>query len=242
MGGMRARLAVPVLLAVLATLAPAPVAAQAPSAGAFQLPLPSWEPHCLGFGSEWRYCDGTVIRACPGGGIWLHTGTDVRTGIQPVLAAADGEIAGYTVDPTFRGGVLIRHQVPGLGTVLTQYWHVWPRPGFGPGTLVARGQEFADVADMGPRTHLHFAVYVGELDANVWRGALPPAACSGFPAFPSRFVDPTRFVLDHQPIGSLRGDHPLPQPEPACQRPDPVDRDDGIILSVCRLGPRGRAC
>lgn len=67
----------------------------------FQYPLPTWEPHCLGFGSQWRLCDGTVLRACPSGAVWLHTGVDIRTGIQPVMAAADGVIAGYIVDLFF---------------------------------------------------------------------------------------------------------------------------------------------
>jgi murein DD-endopeptidase MepM/ murein hydrolase activator NlpD len=185
------------VLTLFVAVAPLPAAAAPPAASTFQAPLSSWEPHCLGFGSEWRYCDGTAIRKCPGGAVWRHTGVDIATGLQPVAAAADGEIAGYIVDPTFRGGVLIRHHVPSMGTVITQYWHIWPRPGFASGTHVARGQVFADVADMGARTHLHFAVFIGEIDANAWRGALPPSPCDGAPAFPYRFVDPNRFLLDH---------------------------------------------
>jgi murein DD-endopeptidase MepM/ murein hydrolase activator NlpD len=163
----------------------------------FQFPLPTWEPHCLGFGSEWRYCNGTVLRRCStNGAIWLHTGVDIRTGIQPVMAAANGVIIGYLIDPTFRGGVLIRHQTS-TGIVITQYWHVWPRAGFKVGTVVTRGQIFADVADMGSRTHFHFAVFMGDYEASAWRGALPPARCDGFPAFPYRFVNATSFVQAH---------------------------------------------
>src|SRR6266851_4409263 len=115
----------------------------------FQFPLPSWAPHCLGFGSEWRYCDGTVLRRCSAtGAIWLHTGADITTGIQPVMAAANGVI-------------------------------------------------FGDIADMGPRTHFHFAVFIGDYEADAWRGALPPTRCDGFPAFPYRFVNPTDFVMSH---------------------------------------------
>ena len=234
---MRRQLSAAAFLALLTALAPGPAAAEPEPADVFQSPLSSWEPHCLGFGSEWRYCDGTVIRTCPGGAIWLHTGTDVKAeSSQPVMAAASGEIVGFLVDPTFRGGVLIRHRVPGLGTVITQYWHVWPRPGFGPGTAVGRGQAFADIADMGARTHFHFAVFAGDLEANTWRGALPPAPCSGFPAFPNRFVDPNRFLLEHVLVGgfSLR--------LPACQRMDLVDGDDGVMVSVRRLGARARGC
>jgi hypothetical protein len=80
-------------------------------------------------------------------------------------------ITGYIVDPQFRGGVLIRHSTS-QGTVITQYWHVWPRPGFGVGTPVKRGQVFADVADMGALTHLHFAVFRGNYDPHAWNGAL----------------------------------------------------------------------
>jgi murein DD-endopeptidase MepM/ murein hydrolase activator NlpD len=163
----------------------------------FQLPLPTWEPHCLGFGSEWRLCNGTVLRRCSAtGAVWLHTGVDIRTGIQPVMAAANGVITGYIVDPTFRGGVLIRHQTPG-GIVITQYWHVWPRAGFKVGTAVKRGEVFADIADMGSRTHFHFAVFNGDYEPHAWNGALPPTPCDGFPAFPYRFVNATTFVQSH---------------------------------------------
>jgi len=192
-----------------AAAAPAPAAAvqEAAPADYFQFPLPAWSEHCLGFGSQWRYCDGTVLRRCSGSGaIWLHTGFDAVTGIAPVMAAANGVIAGYTVDPTFKGGMLIRHNTT-EGVVLTQYWHVWPRAGFRVGTAVTRGQVFADVADMGSRTHLHFAVYRGDFNtATAWRGALPPSACDGFPAFPNRFVDPNAFVQARQ--------QPPPPPEP----------------------------
>ena len=186
----------------------APVQADAQPADYFSYPLPTWQPHCLGFGSQWRLCDGTVLRRCSKtGAIWLHTGVDITTGIQPVMAAANGVIAGYTVDPTFKGGMLIRH-ITAEGVVLTQYWHVWPRPGFGVGTVVTRGQKFADVADMGSRTHLHFAVYIGNFTANSWRGALPPAACDGFPAFPNKFVSPNDFMQSHL----------QPAAQPQCRR------------------------
>jgi hypothetical protein len=60
---------------------------------------------------------------------------------------------------------------------------------------------FADVADMGSLTHLHFAVFRGDYDPHAWNGALPPAACSGFPAFPYRFVEPNAFIEAHlQPL------------------------------------------
>jgi murein DD-endopeptidase MepM/ murein hydrolase activator NlpD len=172
-------------------------AAAAQPANAFQFPLRSWAPHCLGFGSQWRLCNGTVLRRCTAtGAVWLHTGVDIRTGIQPVMAAANGVIIGYTIDPVFRGGVLIRHQTP-QGVVLTQYWHVWLRPGFRPGTVVTKGEVFADIASMGSRTHLHFAVFRGSYVPDAWRGALPPTRCDGFPAFPFRFVNPTAFIKAH---------------------------------------------
>jgi murein DD-endopeptidase MepM/ murein hydrolase activator NlpD len=194
-----------VLLAVLelliATAHPAAPAApaQPPAADQLQFPLPTWAPHCLGFGSEWRYCNGVALRTCPSGAVWLHTGTDVVASVgQPVAAAGDGVIVGYLVDPQFRGGVLIRHQLT-TGVVITQYWHVWLKSGFAVGTQVKRGDVFADVADMGDRTHFHFAVFDGGMESHAWNGALPPSACSGFPAFPYRFVDPTAFIEAHLP-------------------------------------------
>jgi len=183
---------------------PAPPAPVTNPGDYFQYPLPTWEPHCLGFGSKWTYCNGTALRACQSGAVWLHTGADIQTGIQPVVAAADGVIIGYLVDPTFRGGVLIKHSTS-EGVVITQYWHVWLRPGLGVGTAVTRGQEFADVADMGALTHLHFAVYRGDYDPHAWNGALPPFACSGFPPFPYHFVEPTAFVKSHlEPAAPVR--------------------------------------
>ena len=178
----------------------APTVPAAPPAGdQLQFPLPTWAPHCLGFGSEWRYCNGVPLRTCPSGAVWLHTGTDVVAAVgQPVAAAGDGVIVGYLVDPQFRGGVLIRHQLT-TGVVITQYWHVWLRSGFVVGTSVRRGEVFASVADMGDKTHFHFAVFNGDLESHAWNGALPPSACSGFPAFPYRFVDPTAFIEAHLP-------------------------------------------
>src|SRR5436305_3737856 len=104
-----------------APVVPVPEAAADP-ADVFQYPLPSWSPHCLGFGSQWRYCNGVALRACASGAVWLHTGVDVvaRAG-EPVVAAGDGVIAGYLIDPQFRGGVLIRHRTT-AGVVITQYW------------------------------------------------------------------------------------------------------------------------
>ena len=185
---------------------PAPRPAAVSSADIFVQPLVGWSPHCLGFGSQWRYCNGVALRACASGEVWLHTGVDVvaRAG-QPVMAAGDGVIVGYLTDPQFRGGVLIKHRTS-AGVVITQYWHVWLRPAFHVGSPVRRAQEFADVADMGSRTHLHFAVFRGDFESHAWNGALPPSACSGFPAFPYRFVDPNAFLEAHQaPVRLARG-------------------------------------
>ncbi len=173
----KASLAAAIMVTVAWSPVPSTIRAAPQPADYFQFPLPSWEPHCLGFGSEWRYCNGTVLRQCSASGaVWLHTGVDIKTPIQPVMAAANGVIIGYIVDPTFRGGVLIRHETPD-GVVITQYWHVWPRAGYSVGTVVTRGEVFADIADMGSRTHFHFAVFNGEYDSHTWNGALPPANC-----------------------------------------------------------------
>ncbi|HEY2597022.1 MAG TPA: M23 family metallopeptidase [Candidatus Dormibacteraeota bacterium] len=188
----------------------------------FQFPLPTWKQHCLGFGSQWKLCDGTVLRSCAAThAVWLHTGVDIRTGVQPVRAAANGVIVGYTVDPTFKGGVLIRHQTA-HGIVLTQYWHVWPRPGFRPGKVVSRGQVFADVASMGSRTHLHFAVFRGDVQANAWRGALPPSPCDGFPAFPNHFVNPTAFIKAHLAPATSNPNPSTPLPSSTSSPPAPT--------------------
>jgi len=168
----------------------------------FQYPLASWQPHCLGFGSQWRYCNGVVLRSCASG-VWLHTGVDIRATVgEPVMAAADGVIVGYLIDPQFRGGVLIRHRTSS-GIVITQYWHVWLRSGFTIGSPVKRGQVFANIASMGSRTHFHFAVFRGAFDSHTWNGALPPSACAGYPSFPYKFVDPNAFLSAHIPVAPL---------------------------------------
>jgi murein DD-endopeptidase MepM/ murein hydrolase activator NlpD len=187
------------LIAMAAGQASAPTPAPSAKPGdVFQLPMSSWQPHCLGFGSQWRYCNGTALRSCANGAVWLHTGTDIKAAVgAPVKAAADGVIIGYLIDSQFKGGVLIRHRTS-FGTVITQYWHVWLRPGFVVGTRVKRGQVFANIASMGTRTHFHFAVFRGNFDSHTWNGALPPRpGCSGFPAFPYKFVNPTAFVQAH---------------------------------------------
>lgn len=189
------------IAAVLAVIQLAVQAAAPPvnPADVFQRPLASWAPHCLGYGSQWRYCNGVVLRACPSGAVWRHTGVDIVATVgEPVMAAGDGTIVGYTVDPQFRGGVLIRHRTS-FGVVITQYWHVWPLRGFGVGSAAKRGQAFAQIADMASRTHFHFAVFNGDFESHAWNGALPPSACSGFPAFPYKFVDPNAFLASHQP-------------------------------------------
>jgi hypothetical protein len=84
--------------------------------------------------------------------------------------------------------------------VITQYWHLWLRPGFTIGSPVKRGQVFANIASMGDRTHFHFAVFRGALDSHTWNGALPPSACSGVPSFPYKFVDPNAFLAAHTPV------------------------------------------
>ncbi len=192
-------------------LEPAAPQAPAPTAGiqrsadsdVFAFPLASWQPHCLGFGSQWRYCNGVALRACANGAVWLHTGVDIRAAAgQPVMAAGNGLIIGYLIDPQFRGGVLIRHSTS-FGTVITQYWHVWLRAGFTIGSAVKRGQVFASIASMGARTHFHFAVFKGAFDSHTWNGALPPTACSGYPVFPYRFVNPTTFLEAHVPVARL---------------------------------------
>jgi murein DD-endopeptidase MepM/ murein hydrolase activator NlpD len=174
-----------------------PLVRVVPPSDVFANPLATWEPHCLGFGSQWRYCNGVALRACANGAVWLHTGVDIRAVAgQPVMAAGDGVIIGYLIDPQFRGGVLIRHRLS-TGTVITQYWHVWLRAGFAVGSAVKRGQVFADIASMGSRTHFHFAVFNGNFDSHTWNGALPPGACSGYPAFPYKFLDPNAFLDAH---------------------------------------------
>src|SRR5256886_12777462 len=184
-------------LAQLLVSSPAPPAAPVASpADVFQFPSPRWPPRCLDFGSQGRYCDGAALRSCAWGAVWLHPGVDIASGIQPIRAAGDGVIVGYMIDPTFHGGVLIRHRMT-TGVVITQYWHVWLRSGFHVGSVVQRGQVIADVASMGSRTHFHFPGFKDDMESHAWNRALPPTPWSGFPAFPHQFVNPPAFIQAH---------------------------------------------
>jgi hypothetical protein len=148
-----------------------------PQADIFQYPLSSWTPHCLGFGSQWRYCNGVALRACASG-VWLHTGVDIRAAVgQPVMAAADGVIIGYLIDPQFHGGVLVRHQTS-FGVVITQYWHVWMRAGFTIGSPVKRGQVFANIAAAGGLCRLPGLPLQVRRPERVPSGAHPRAAAT----------------------------------------------------------------
>src|SRR5258708_12199024 len=55
-----------------------------PHSDYFNYPLPTWEPHCLGFGSEWRLCNGRVLGACSSCPILLHTIADLKTRLHPL--------------------------------------------------------------------------------------------------------------------------------------------------------------
>src|SRR5260370_529061 len=92
---------------------PTTIRAGAQPADYFQFPLPSWEPHCLGFGSEWRYCNGTVLRRCSGSGaVWVHPGGDIKTEVQPGMAAGNDGTIGHHADPTVPAGSFTRPETP----------------------------------------------------------------------------------------------------------------------------------
>jgi hypothetical protein len=92
----------------------------------FQFPLPAWSQSGYGFGDPW-------LRDRPPGLPMLHTGFDATaTATEDVMAAAEGtiiKIRDFPDNPEWRYVILIQHEVPGEGTVLSQYWHVEPRPG-----------------------------------------------------------------------------------------------------------------
>jgi Peptidase family M23 len=161
----------------------------------FQFPLDSWTQVGFGFGDNW-----TVGAQCPAG-VWKrHTGIDVRAAAgTPVRAAANGTYIGVFTGQaaTWGDAMLVSHAVPGIGTVISQYWHVRPVTGLIAGQAVSRGQVIAHVYDLGNNTHFHFGVWVGAQAAATWNGALPKSACGGSPAFPARFVAPTQWVKDH---------------------------------------------
>src|SRR2546430_17400015 len=60
-------------VAAPAAAVPAPPQDKPNPADVFQSPMPTWQPHCLGFGSEWRYSQGKPLPACA---VWVgvHTG------------------------------------------------------------------------------------------------------------------------------------------------------------------------
>jgi len=78
---------VAVILFAISQLLVASAVPARPAADTFEYPLTTWKPHCLGFGSEWRYCDGTPLRQCASGAVWLHTGTDIKAAVGAPVPA-----------------------------------------------------------------------------------------------------------------------------------------------------------
>lgn len=204
-GALRLVLAAVVVLAPLGSPTAAPAAR---SATDFQYPLAAWRALGFGFGDSW-------IRSC-GGASKRHTGVDVaaRAG-DTVRAVANGRIVGVLLDRTGPWGytMLVAHSVPGEGTVISRYGHVRPRSGYREGRSVSKGEAIAAVYNLGGSTHLALGIHMGAYTRWAWRGALPRTACGGDPAFPFRFVDPTRYLrvhMDHRaPRTTVRADRSI---------------------------------
>jgi murein DD-endopeptidase MepM/ murein hydrolase activator NlpD len=195
---------VPIALLLLAmgTLASASSGSGSHSARAragydgFDFPLPTWKQSGFGFGDDWK-----PLARCPANGPWeKHTGIDVKASKgQAVRASANGTYINIVYwGAGWANAVLISHNVPGFGTVISQYGHV-DGIGLKPGSAVTRGQVIAHVANLGSNTHLHFGIWLGAYASAAWRGHLPTTRCGGRPAFPASFTNPTAFVNAHRP-------------------------------------------
>jgi hypothetical protein len=167
---------------------------EAPSAESFRFPLDDWSSEGgYVFGSPWLGTDG------------FHTGVDMHTvggsaAGDPVHAAANGVVHGYISAAPWGDAALVRHEVPGEGTVYTQYWHV--NRGDNVGMRVAKGQVFTSLYDLAGTSegrygnHVHFAVWVGEFADATWSGHLPSPDYPGR-TFPDGFVEPVDYVNRH---------------------------------------------
>lgn len=192
----RVRFASAAALIAFAILAPAAgvrqARASASPAAVWGYPISPFERVGYGFG--------TYVGSC-GGGRKRHTGVDLKgTAGRQVRAAAEGTIHGTFFERGVGWTTLIRHSVPFEGTVISRYSHVTPRPGFGAGRIVSRGEVIATVYNLGSNTHFAFNVYAAPYDRWAWRGYLPERSCGGDPAFPGHFLDPTRYLAVHSDV------------------------------------------
>lgn len=163
------------------------------SATTFRLPMSSWRSTGFTFGEVW-------LNSC-GGKKKRHNGVDISADAgDTVRAAANGKVIGVSYESPWGYTMLVEHSVPDEGTVISRYAHVRPRSGYHTGRVVEKGERIATVYNLGANTHFAFGIFTGAYDRWAWRGALPQTRCGGDPAFPHRFVDPTRYVVVHSDV------------------------------------------
>jgi murein DD-endopeptidase MepM/ murein hydrolase activator NlpD len=143
----------------------------------------------LGFGDDWtKYAiNCTNLK-------WKHAGIDIGAAKGSAVTAAEaGTVIIVQEAPQWKWWITIEHQDAKRNKYTTVYWHL-DKPPVKPGQGVKRGQQIAQVADMGKNTHLHFGVRNAVYSNTANRGALPAKVCTGFPAFSESFQSPLGFL------------------------------------------------
>jgi len=148
------------------------------------------------FGSEWKISNAPTC----GGKYYLHTGRDApATAGDPVWAVANGRVVGIESAGSGWGSIILieHYNVPGIGTVVSNYTHTVPVSSLAVGQDVTKGKQIATVFNVSPN-HLHFGIWQAGYVANQSdKGALPQYTGCGYPVFPASFVNPDNFISAH---------------------------------------------
>jgi murein DD-endopeptidase MepM/ murein hydrolase activator NlpD len=149
----------------------------------------------FGFGVNWVEADTCTGRPKTHVGIDIVDGTNTAPGAT-VKAAYGGVVAEvYTAQSKWGAAVVLLHG----SCWTTVYWHVVPT--VSKDQVVSQGQKIGTIFDLYTKSggqygnHLHFGFRAKPFNNPVSRaGALPKSACSGYPAAPEHFVNPTSLI------------------------------------------------
>lgn len=113
---------------------------------------------------------------------WKHTGIDINASAgSAVYAAEAGTVrVSQSSNSDWQDWITIEHKDSRGNKYTTVYWHLKNRKvqTYDKTKTVTRGQQIAEVADWGSRSHLHFGVRNASYSNTSNRGGLPTTKCS----------------------------------------------------------------
>jgi murein DD-endopeptidase MepM/ murein hydrolase activator NlpD len=126
---------------------------------------------------------------------WYHTGIDIKASVgTKVYASESGTVKiSQSSNSDWKEWITIEHKDSKGNKYTTCYWHLQKRK-FAVGSTVKKGQQIAEVADMGRNTHFHFGIRNAGYTNTSNNGGLPKTACTGYPAFYESFVNPLNYL------------------------------------------------